>query len=187
MYSLVRTLLFCVFFAIGFGSMSISFLAKEFDVYYNNKRYKEYVDYQIRILENKRVVYNDKLSLLYGDPDIKQRLGRVVFGVEQQKEDTVFPQPGQELKDESISAVNEIIGSNFELTPKPKWVTSINNKQNQNVLLYGGIALVVLSMFFFLDPPKKPQIDNTDLNEPDEQDNDEDCKLEDEDEKIITA
>lgn len=165
MYSLVRTLLFCFFFAIGFGSMSMSFLAKEFDVYYNNKRYKEYVDYQIKILQDKRIVYNDKLSLLYGDPDIKQRLGRSVFGVNPKKDDTYFPEPGEELKEESLNAVREIIGDKFELTPKPEWVILINKKQNQDVLLYGGIALVALSMFFFLDPAtaKNKNIDKDEL------------------------
>ncbi len=154
MNSLVRTLIFCFLFATGFGAMSLALLAKEFDVYYNNKQYKEYVDYQIKALQEQRVVYNDKLTLLYGDPEIKLRLGRAVLGAEPQREDTYFPKPDNELKQQSLSIVKEIMGGDFILTPKPQWVITINKQQNNDVLLYGGIAVVLLSMFFFVDAKK---------------------------------
>jgi hypothetical protein len=154
MHPFIRTLLFCTIFAIGFGAMSMSILAGEFEVYYNNMRYKEYVDYQIRILQDKRVVYNDKLSLLYGDPQIRHRLSRAIFGVDPQKDDTLFPEPGTELMDESLSVVREIMGNKLNLTPKPQWVVTINKEPNRKLLLYGGIALIALSMFFFIDPAK---------------------------------
>ncbi len=154
MYSFVRTILFCILFAMGFGAMSISLLAPEFDIYYNNLRYKEYVDYQIKILEDTRVLYTDKLSLLYGDPDIKYRLGKAIFGVEPKKPDTIFPEPGEELKDESLIAVQDIMGQPLVLTQKPQWIKEINTKKNNDVLLYGGILLIFLSMFVFTDPVK---------------------------------
>lgn len=149
---LFRTVIFCLLFALGFGAMSISLLAKEFDVYYSNKQYKEYVDNQIEQLKEKRVVYSDKLSLLYGDPTIKQRLGRSIFGVSDQESETFFPEPDYGLEEQSITAVSEIIGSSRAVTPKPKWVFIINKELNRKVLLYGGIAVAALSMFFFVEP-----------------------------------
>ncbi len=170
---LFRTVIFCVLFALGFGAMSISLLAKEFDVYYSNKQYKEYVDNQIEQLKEKRVVYSDKLSLLYGDPTIKQRLGRSIFGVSPDNGDTFFPEPDYGLEEQSISAVSEIIGSSRAVTPKPKWVVLINKELNRKVLLYGGIAVAALSMFFFVEPARNKK---TEGGEEDRDDSEQDIE-----------
>ena len=167
MTSLIRTLIFCFLFATGFGAISVAILASEFDVYYNNKQYKEYVDYQIEVLKEQRVVYSDKLTLLYGDPEIKLRLGKAIFGVDPISEDTYYPSPDKELKEESLNVIREILGGNFELSPKPQWVITINKKQNNDVLLYGGIAVVVLSMFFFIEPGKKDETAEDDFDNDD--------------------
>ncbi len=168
--------------------MSISLLAPEFDTYYNNLRYKEYVDYQIKILEDTRVVYNDKLSLLYGDPDIKYRLGKAIFGVEPKKPDTIFPEPGEELKDESLLAVQDIMGQPLVLTQKPQWIKTINVKQNNDVLLYGGIFLVFLSLFLFIDPQKtaaEQEAAGTDGDETDEEEEDDANNYEEDDDEEL--
>ena len=165
MTSLIRTFIFCFLFATGFGAISIAILASEFDVYYNNKQYKEYVDYQIEVLKEQRVVNSDKLTLLYGDPEIKLRLGNAIFGVDPISDDTYFPSPDKKLTEESLSVIKEILGDEFKINPKPQWVVTINKKQNNDVLLYGGIVIVAFSMFFFIETKKKDEATESDFED----------------------
>lgn len=187
MQSVVRTIIFCILFMIGFGSMAISFLAPEFKTYYNNLQYKEYIDFQIKLLEDQRTVYSDKLTLLYGDPEIKRRLGRVVFGVDPKIEDTFFPEPGDELIAESLAAVGEIADRDINLTPTPKWIKLVNIERNRNIMLYCGMLIAALSMFFFLDPKKEPV--ESESSDYDKEQIDEyeylDCEPDNEDEKSL--
>ena len=151
----IRYIFFCLFFAVGAGSMTLSFIAPEL-----LKNY-ESID-QLRLTEagNEKLVeridtYDTQIEMAKTDPEILIRLEEKIFGTESTHENAAFPQSSEGLTKLARKALDETDQNVTPPTKFRKYIEHSADKKNRLGLLYSGAALILIAFVCFGLPKRK--------------------------------
>ena len=147
---LVRYLAFCVFFAVGAGSIALSILIEpELADYYRNKDLlakNELVNERIEALTGE---YEAQIQLIKKDPEVLERLKRVTLGPEQDGEDSVYPEISDRHLAQATAALFEDLGKSQDELAIPEWVRRCAEPRSRMVLFGAGAGLILVGFGFF--------------------------------------
>ena len=152
---IVRYLLFCFFFAIGTGAITLAVLADEIRDYCQGrcllaKALADNEDIQFLTIE-----YAAQIDQIRMDPNIIGRLERVTLGRQPDEEDTAFPRASEEMLSEAATAILEHLRTDRPTRKIPTWAQRISEPNIRYSLFFAGAGLVLVTFIFFGAPAKK--------------------------------
>jgi len=150
----LRYLLFCIFFAIGAGSMALSIVAEEvYSLYTSQKLLGRFSD------DNKKIAslseqYDRQMQLIKSDPNSLERLRGIMLGEKgETDEDVAVPQVSeQELINASNALLDEMDTAGQKNPEVAEWLERCNQPKSRKVLFIAGAALVLIAFVFFSSP-----------------------------------
>jgi hypothetical protein len=151
----VRYIFFCLFFAIGAGSITFSFLAPEMLENYKSMEALERTKINNKKLEDLIDTYDMQINMTKTDPDVLARLEEKTFGTETQFDDTTFPQASEELMKLARKALDETEKIIVPTTTFRNYVEHSSNKRNRMGLFFSGAALILIAFICFGAPKRK--------------------------------
>ncbi len=147
----LRYVLFCVFFAIGAGSVALSIVAEEvYSLYSNRTLVAKFADDNEKITSLSQQ-YDAQMRLIRSDPNALDRLKGIMLGAENQDdEDVAVPEVSRR---ELINASNALL-DNMETAAKNKpvvaeWLSRCVQPKSRIILFLAGEALVLIAFIFF--------------------------------------
>ena len=153
-----RYIFFCMFFAIGAGSITFSFLAPEILQNYKSMEALERTKINNKKLEDLIDTYDMQIEMTRIDPDVLARLEEKTFGTQTPFDDTVFPYASEELMKLARKALDETEKIIVPTTTFRNYVHHSSNKRNRMGLFYAGAALILIAFICFGAPKKqKPE------------------------------
>jgi 3-hydroxy-3-methylglutaryl CoA synthase len=154
---LTRYIFFCLFFAIGAGSIALSFLAPELNDNYNSTD-----QFQLTEASNIKVqelidVYDKQIEAAKNDPDMIKRLELKTFGTESNNENAAFPEPS----DKFLQAATKALEETQDAEPAPskfrKYIEQSADKKTRQGLFYSGSALILIAFICFAASKQKQE------------------------------
>jgi len=145
--AVLRFVFFCLFFAIGSGTMTLAILAGEINDYYRSKDLLAVTQRQIENIKNLTAEYDAQLRQIEKNPNTLSRLRQVTLGEKPQAEDTVFPK-ASELAAAAAALFED--RQTPQLSPAvPQWPQRISQTKTRKALFGAGAVLVLLAFVFF--------------------------------------
>jgi len=156
----IRYIFFCLFFAVGAGSMTLSFIAPEL-----LKNYKSIDQLRLSEANNEKLqqlinTYDKQIEMAMTDPEILARLEEKIFGTESTHENAAFPQSSEGLTKLARKALSETDQNVAPPTKFRKYIEHSADKKNRLGLLYSGAALILIAFICFGTPKRKRQKKN---------------------------
>ena len=154
---LIRYISFCLFFAIGAGSIALSFLAPE--LLENYKSIDELNRTEIGNIKLEELVdtYDKQIETARKDPDILKRLEKKTFGTQTPQEYAAFPQASDELLQFAKRAMKETEDAAAPPSKFRKYIEQSAKKKTRKGLFYSGAALILITFVCFAAPKQKPK------------------------------
>jgi len=152
----IRYIFFCLFFAIGAGSMTLSFLAPEILENYRSIEQLERTEANNKKLEELIKIYDKQIDMAESDPDILKRLQQKILGTDTPQDDAAFPQASEELMQLAKKALAETEKNIAPPTKFRKYIEHSAEKNNRLGLFYSGAALILIAFICFGTPKRKP-------------------------------
>ncbi len=146
---LTRYFFFCLFFAIGAGAITLSFLAPEMLDNYKSIDQLHRTEATNKELEERIDTYDKQIEMTINDPDILIRLQQKKFGTETPQEDAAFPQPSDELMQIAKKAMGETEVTALPSSRLRKYIEQSAEKKTRKGLFYSGAALVLIAFICF--------------------------------------
>lgn len=147
--SILRTLLFVVFFSIGAAAMYISVICDELAERYHKRQLLKARQESISRLKSLNADYDALLQQLEDDPNFIERLGSAVFGSEQEREDTIYPKVTPEQLDAARRALTEDSSQQFPEPVIPDWLSRCREPRRRIMLFFCGAVLILISFMWF--------------------------------------
>jgi hypothetical protein len=147
--SILRTLLFAVFFSIGASAMCVSIICDELIGHYHKRQLLKTRQEGIRRLKSLNADYDALLQQLEEDPNLIERLGSAVLGTEQENEDTIYPKVTPEQLDAARRALTEEPNQQFREPMMPLWLTRCCEPRRRMMLFFCGAVLILISLVWF--------------------------------------
>jgi len=150
----LRYLLFCVFFAIGAGSVALSIAAEEvYSLYSSRTLVAKFEDDNEKITSLCRQ-YDSQMQLIRSEPNALDRLRGIMLGEKNRDdEDVAVPEVSER---ELINASNALL-DNIETAAKNRplvveWLGRCIQPKSRTILFLAGAALVLTAFVFFSSP-----------------------------------
>jgi len=152
----MRTLLFCVFFAIGAVVLSGSILCDVLLRYYRDKNLLQVQKQRTDGMKSLITDYNALLAEIKRDPNFAKRIAPATLGTEPDDADTIYPRATVEQLNAARKALTE--QSNQQLAslrsgsaepPVPKWLSRCSEPRRRIILFLAGAALILISFVCF--------------------------------------
>ncbi|MHC4704472.1 MAG: hypothetical protein ACYTFQ_28310 [Planctomycetota bacterium] len=153
--SIIRAVLFVLFFSIGAGSLSISILSKDLVQHYKNAellRAAEDSLERLRSLNADYAVVIERLQADPNDPNAVKHLARVTLGPEHQEPNTVYPRATAELlaaAERAITADSNHTDAGQSEPAIPFWLSRCSEPRRKTALFICGVVLVLTSLVCF--------------------------------------
>jgi hypothetical protein len=158
MMGLVRYVLFCLFFAIGAGTVGLSILADEVRDYYESKSLLAKTLADNEKIQSLTADYESQIQQIQNDPNTILRLKLVTLGEEPTAKDTVYPKASEEQLAAAGRALLEDSQSPKTGSDIPEWVQRCSEPDLRQSLFFAGAGLVLIAFICFGSPakPKRP-------------------------------
>lgn len=150
----LRYVLFCVFFAIGAGSVALSIVAEEvYSLYSSQTLVARFADDNEKITSLSQQ-YDAQMQLIRSDPNTLDRLKGIMLGTENQDDENVAVPEVSER--ELINASNALL-EDMEATAQNRpvvaeWLGRCTQPKSRTILFLAGAALVLTAFVFFSSP-----------------------------------
>ncbi len=150
----LRFILFCVFFAIGAGSIALSIVAEEIYSLYSSRRLVVRFTDDNRKITSLSKQYDSQMRLIRSEPNSLNRLKGIMLGKKSEPdEDVAIPQVSeQELINASNALLNEMETTAQKSPAVAEWLKRCNRPGSRTTLFFAGAALVLTSFVFFSSP-----------------------------------
>lgn len=165
--SVIRAVLFVLFFSIGTASLSSSILCDDLVRYYQNKDLLAKAQESVRRLKSLNAEYDILLKTLEEDPNlIVERLAPATLGPDPNLHDsnTVYPRATAE---QLAAARRALMAEPNESTPgrapgqtMPQWLSRCSEPRRRAMLFICGVVLILTSFVCFR--PAKQTAEKTD-------------------------
>jgi hypothetical protein len=150
----LRFVLFCIFFAIGAGSIALSIVAEEvYSLYSSQILVARFED------DNKKITslsqqYDCQMRLIKSDPNSLDRLKGIMLGEKgASSEDVAVPDVSRRELINASNALLEKMETSAQKTPiVAEWLQRCNQPKSRKILFLAGAALVLISFIFFSSP-----------------------------------
>ncbi len=155
--TLLRFVLFCLFFTIGASAIVLSVLTDELVNYYRNRDLPNRIEADNQRIRDLSSRYDQQIQQIRTDPSLLQRLERITFRTTQSAGDnTIVPV----ASDEQLAAAREALLKNLESSDQPSqlphWLVrmadEVNGIKNRLMLFLAGMGLILVTFIFFGTP-----------------------------------
>lgn len=147
--SILRTLLFVVFFGIGAAALSGSILCDDLLQYYTNRGLLKSAEESLTRLESLNADYDALLQQLQNDPNLIERIAPAAVGAEREDEDTAYPKVTPEQLDAARRALTEDSNQRSSEAMTPRWLTRCSGPSRRIALFLAGAFLILISFTCF--------------------------------------
>ena len=153
--SIIRALLFVVFFSIGAAALGVSILCNDLIGYHHVKRQLEEEEYANKKLESLIADYNAVSEQVKSDPNLFKRIAPATLGVEPAEANTIYPKVTPEQSAAARKALSK--EENYKKTQPtlPNWLARCGEPRRRIILFLAGAALILISFIFFC-PVREP-------------------------------
>ena len=133
---LIRYIFFCLFFAVGAGSMTLSFVAPELLKNYESIDQLRLAEANNEKLQQRIDTYDTQIEMVKIDPEILIRLEEKIFGTQTTQENAAFPHTSEGLTKLARKALDE---TDKSIAPQTKFRKCIElNPEHADAYNYLG-------------------------------------------------
>ena len=148
-HSILRFLVFVVFFSSGAAALGGAVLCDDFIRYCHNKQIVKQTEESIRRLESLNAEYDVLLEQLESNPDLLQRIAPVTLGTEPNDPNTVYPR----ARAKDLAIARKVVMDQADEEPAdatiPKWLQRCSDPPKRIILFIAGASLILISMVCF--------------------------------------
>ena len=156
----VRYILFCLFFTVGAGAITLSILIEpELSTYFHNQQILDQIQAENEKIKDLTSQYQAQVDLIESEPNVLARLERVTFGstfADETEQPPILPTDNQALKEAAQSVLEEVDDSPPQ-TQLPRWFERCREPNTRTALFAAGAGLVLITFLFFGTPRRKNQ------------------------------
>jgi hypothetical protein len=159
--SVIRAVLFVLFFSIGAGSLSVSILCDDLVQYYRNTELSRATQESLNRLKSLNTDYDILLEKLGEDPNHIKRLGPATLGPKYQDPNTIYPRATAEqlaaARRALIEDPNRPTAGRAPGAPMPEWLSRCSEPRRRIMLFFAGAALILTSFICFGPAKQTPE------------------------------
>lgn len=148
--TVIRLVIFVLFFSIGAASLSSSILCDDLIQYYQNKQFLRAAQKSLDRLKSLNADYDVLLERLEEDPNLViDRLAPATLGTEPKDPNTAYPRArSRQLAAARKALMEESNGESAEAA-MPQWLRRSSETRNRILLFISGVVLVLISFVCF--------------------------------------
>ncbi len=154
--SLLRYVLFCLFFTVGASAIVLSILAEELIDYYRTRDLPSRIEDGNQKLRDLASRYDQQIEQIRSDPEILQKLGSIIFRTNTTPENTVAPIASEEQLSAAREAMLKKIETDSEPSMLPRWLLRVsdpvNGIKNRLMIFLSGMGEILVTFIFFGSP-----------------------------------
>ena len=155
---ILRYILFCIFFTVGGGAVTLSILIEpELTTYFQNRQMLEEIRQQNEKIIDLTAQYRAEIDLIRSEPNVLRRLEQVTFG----RTFTTDPQAAsapsaerQALRQEAKAILADLEDDSPHQTQLPRWFERCREPNTRTALFAAGAGLILITFLFFGSPGK---------------------------------
>jgi len=147
--SILRTLLFVIFFSIGAAALSGSILCGDLLEYYTNRHLLSCGKESLNRLESLNDDYDALLEQVQKDPNLIKRIAPVTLGNDRPDQNTYYPEVAPEQLDAARKALTEEPGGRAARPAIPEWLKRCSQPHRRITLFLAGALLILVSFIWF--------------------------------------
>jgi len=148
-YSILRFLVFVVFFSTGAVALGGAVLCDDLIKYCQNRQTVKQAQQAVRRLESLNAEYDVLLEQLGSNPDLLQRIAPVTLGTEPNDPNTVYPR----AKARDLAIARKAVMDQADEEPAdatiPAWLLRCSDPPKRIILFIAGASLILIAMVCF--------------------------------------
>ncbi|HNS22513.1 MAG TPA: hypothetical protein PKH24_18560 [Sedimentisphaerales bacterium] len=148
-HSILRFLVFVVFFSSGAAALGGAVLCDDLIRYCRNRETLRQAELSIRRLESLNAEYDVLLEQLEGNPDLLKRIAPIALGTERKDPNTAYPKARARELALARKAVVDHLGEEPAEASIPKWLQRCSDPPKRIGLFISGASLILISMVCF--------------------------------------
>jgi hypothetical protein len=154
--TILRTLLFIVFFGIGTAALAASILYNDLLRYYQNKQLLRSAEETLYELESLNADYDALLKQLEENPGALERIAPATLGTEPNEPNTVYPKVTAEQLDAARKVLAEDLKKQSSGAEVPEWIIRCSQPLRRIILFSAGAFLILISLICFSPAKQNP-------------------------------
>ena len=153
--TVIRAILFVVFFCIGAGSLSVSILCDDLVRYYRNTELLAAAEKSLEKLKSLNADYDAVIAMLQSDPNDPnsvKHLARVTLGPEHRDPNTVYPRATAD----QLAAARRVLAAHSDDPASPQagsampgWLERCSDPRRKLALFICGVVVILTSLVCF--------------------------------------
>lgn len=147
--TIIRALLFVVFFSVGAAALSFSVLCEDLLRYYHNKQLLRAAGESSNRLESLNADYDALLWQLEEDPNLVRRIAPATLGTEPADANAVYPKATAEQLAAARKTLTEDLNKQSDEQEMPHWIIRCGEPYRRIILFLAGAFLVLISFIWF--------------------------------------
>jgi len=151
-HSILRFLVFVVFFSSGAAALGGAVLCDDLIRYCRNREVLREAESAIRRLESLNAEYDVLLEQLENNPELLRRIAPVTLGTEPNDPNTAYPKARARELALARKAVIDHVGEEPAEAAIPIWLQRCSDPPKRIVLFISGASLILISMVCFTSP-----------------------------------
>jgi hypothetical protein len=148
-HSILRFLVFMVFFSSGAAALGGAVLCDDFIRYCRNRQILRQAELSIHRLESLNAEYDVLIEQLESNPDLLKRIAPVTLGTEPNDPNTVYPKARARELAAARKAVMDQVNEEPADAAIPTWLQRCSDPPKRIVLFICGASLILISMVCF--------------------------------------
>jgi hypothetical protein len=154
---IVRYVLFCLFFTVGAGAITLSILIDpEMTTYFQNRKMLAEIERQNAKINDLTEKYQVQIDLIQSNPDVLRRLERVTFGKALHTAED--PAAALTADNQALRKTAQSILADLQEKPEephlPQWFQRCQQPNTRTALFAAGAGLVLITFLFYGSPSK---------------------------------
>jgi hypothetical protein len=148
-YSILRFLVFVVFFSSGAAGLGAAVLCDDFIQYCHNRQIVKQAELSVHRLESLNAEYDVLLEQLQSNPELLQRIAPVTLGTEPNDPNTVYPR----ARARDLAIARKAVMDQADEEPAdatiPAWLLRCSDPPRRIILFIAGASLILIAMVCF--------------------------------------
>jgi hypothetical protein len=155
-----RYVLFCLFFTVGAGAITLSILIDpEMTTYFRNRQIVAEIERQNAKIKDLTKKYQAQIDLVKSNPDVLRRLERVTFGKAlhpSEDPSTAALTADNQALHQAAQSILADLQEKTEDPQMPQWFQRCRQPNTRTALFAAGAGLVLITFLFYGSPSKTP-------------------------------
>ena len=156
--SVIRTILFVLFFSGGAAALGGSILCDDLVRYYQNRQLLKAAQQYLDRLRSLNSDYDVLLRQLRADPNLLKRIAPAALGTEPPDANAIYPRATARQLAAARKALAQAPNRNQTEPTMPRWLRRMREPQRRIILFFAGAGLILISFICFA-PTKNPQME----------------------------